>query len=137
MIEITDGFTCISAGSDRIEDQAEAVSHWSSDSSRAHSATGARVVIEFRCNVSLAAGQWVTARYDFAGDGNLREGMGIAAHIRTVVRWGRTVQYHYRFSHWIAPSELMNFVARGERSCATLPMPGVVHEARAIDPSPA
>ena len=126
MIEITDGFTLISAGSDSIEGPAER-----------RFPTGARVVVEFRREVALPAGQPVIVRYDFSGDGNLREGTGIARPIRTVVHWGRPVHYHYRFSYWIAPSALMNFAARKERSGARLPMFAVVHEGRAIDPCPA
>ncbi len=129
MIEITDGFTCISAGSDRIEDQAE--------SARRRSATGARVVIEFRRKMPLAAGQRVTARYDFAGDGNLREGMGIALPIGAVVRWGRTVQYHYRFSYWIPACGLMDFAGRKLRSRASLPAPDLASAVQAIDLTPA
>ena len=126
MIEITDGFTSISAGSDSIEAGAEG-----------RSATGVRIVVEFRCEMPLAAGQPVTVRYDFAGDGNLREGTGIARPIRTVVRWGRTVQYHYRFSYWIAPSALMNFEADKARSRASSPLLEIGIGARAGGPSPA
>jgi len=126
MIEITDGFTLISAGSDSIEDPAGA-----------RSPTGVRMVVEFRRHESLAAGQWVTTRYDFAGDGNLREGMGIAKPIGTVVHWGRTVQYRYRLSYWIAPTALMNFVAGRVRSRASQPVFEILEEARATDLSPA
>ena len=107
MMEITEGFTSISAGSDNIEGSAR------------RSPTGARIVVEFRSGESLAAGQPVTVRYDFAGDGTLREGMGIARPTRTVVRWGRAVQYHYRVSYWIAPSALMSCVADKARSRAS------------------
>jgi hypothetical protein len=54
--------------------------------------------------------QLVRVRYDFAGDGTLREGSGIAEPIQTVVRWGCTVVYHYRMSYWVPPAELMEFV---------------------------
>ena len=136
MIEITDGFTHISAGSDSIEDVPEDL-HASSHSSRPRSPTGVRVVVEFSCKVSLAAGQSVTARYDFAGDGNLREGVGIAMPIRTDVRWGSAVLYHYRLSYWIAPSALMNFAAREVRVRASLPPVEFAIGARAADPTPA
>jgi hypothetical protein len=125
MMEITEGFTSISAGSDNIEGSAR------------RSPTGARIVVEFRSDESLAAGQPVTVRYDFAGDGALREGMGIARPTRTVVRWGRAVQYHYRVSYWIAPSALMSCVADKARSRVSSPLPGFPMGSRAIGPSPA
>lgn len=116
MLEITEGFTHISAGADRIENIADG----------ARAPTGVRVVVEFCRELSLTADQQVVVRYDFAGDGNLREGSGIARHIRTVVLWGRAVLYHYRLSYWIAPTALR----------ATPPLPGAGHGIRAADPSP-
>lgn len=107
MIDITDGFTSISAGSDRIDDMAQVRSRASGDVCAPRSPTGARVVVEFRRDVSLAPESVVRVRYDFAGDGNLREGIGIAQPIRTVVRRARAVLYYYRLSYWIPASGLM------------------------------
>ena len=137
MIEITDGFTSVSAGSDRIDDLAQGCSGLSGDAGAARPPTGARVVVEFSREMALAAGQRVTVRFCFAGDGTLREGIGVARPIRTVVRWGRSVRYHYRVSYWIAPAELMNFVTGKVRSRASEPKAVFVDAARAIYPTPA
>ena len=107
MIEITDGFTSISAGADSIEGLAQSSSRVPGSARAPRSPTGARVTVEFRRTQSLPPAQVVTARYDFAADGNVRELTGIAKSIRTVVRQGRAVLYYYRLSHWIAASELM------------------------------
>jgi hypothetical protein len=103
MLEISDGFTSISAGSDCIEN---ALPQASSE----RSPTGARVTLEFRCKKSLAPAQLVRVRYDFAGDGALREGTGIARQTQAVVRWRQAVVYHYRLSYWIPPGALLDFV---------------------------
>ena len=116
MIEITDGFTSISAGSDSIEGLAQDSWRDAGTASAPRFSTGARVTVEFRRETSLAPEQLVRAHYDFAGDGNVREVTGIAKPIRTVVRQRRTVLFYYRLSHWIAPSALMTFAAGGVRS---------------------
>jgi hypothetical protein len=103
MIDISDGFTSISAGSDSIENLVL-------DACRVRSPTGARVTLEFRRDRALAPAQLVRVRYDFAGDGSMREATGIAEPIETVVRWGRAVAYRYRLSYWIAPAALQEFV---------------------------
>ena len=107
MIEITDGFTSISAGADSIE----VLERYAPPPGVAYAPrrpTGARVTVEFRRTSSLLPTQAVTVRYDFAADGNVRQLTGIPSHIRTVVRQGRAVVYHYRMSHWIAASALMD-----------------------------
>lgn len=110
MIEITDGFMSISAGSDSIEGT--------------RVPTGARITVEFRRATPLLPDQRVRVRYDFAGDGHLREGTGVAKPIRTVVRWGHAVFYDYRLSYWIAASALMSVEAGEARDSEPLGTPG-------------
>ena len=109
MIEITSGFTSISAGADNIEDPAQSSSPRPGNSRAGRRPTGARVTVEFRRASSLSPTQVVTVRYDFAADGNVRELTGIPQPTRTVVRQGRAVLYYYRLSHWIAAPALMDF----------------------------
>jgi hypothetical protein len=116
MIDITDGFTSISAGSDSIEGAAQDAPGAPGNRTTPRVPTGARVTVEFRRETSLAPEQLVRARYDFADDGNVREATGIAKPIRTVVRQGRAVLFYYRLSHWIAPTALMNSAAGEVRS---------------------
>ena len=115
MIEITDGFTSISAGADSLEDLMHACAPPSAATHASRRPTGARVTVEFYRTSSLSPTQAVTVRYDFAADGNVRELAGVPKPIRTAVRQGRAVCYHYRLSHWIAASALMDFsrAARG------------------------
>ena len=61
MIEITQGFTSIRAGSDRVL-----------PGKGLRRATGARVTVDFCRESSLAAGQTVRAHYELSGDGQLR-----------------------------------------------------------------
>jgi hypothetical protein len=104
MIEITEGFTRISAGCDSIEGTNPRVP------------TGARVTVEFRRETSLGPAQEVRVRYEFAGDGQVREGTGVAKPIRKIVRWGGAVHYDYRMSHWIEPAAVMRVAAHGASS---------------------
>jgi hypothetical protein len=97
MIEITEGFTSISAGADHVSTLPAA-------HGRAH--TGARVTMEFCRDAALAPGQKVNVNYDFAGDGTTRTTTGIPTPIRTDARYGCAVVYHYRLSHWLAPEAL-------------------------------
>lgn len=115
MIEITDGFTRIGAGADSLEDLMHADAPPSAATRASRRPTGARVTVEFYRTSSLSPTQAVTVRNDFAADGNVRELAGVPKPIRTAVRQGRAVCYHYRLSHWIAASALMDFsrAARG------------------------
>ena len=115
MIEITDGFTRIGAGADSLEDLMHADAPPSAATRASRRPTGARVTVEFYRTSSLSPTKAVTVRYDFAADGNVRELAGVPKPIRTAVRQGRAVCYHYRLSHWIAASALMDFsrAARG------------------------
>jgi hypothetical protein len=106
MIGITHGITSVSAGHDRL-----AGPDWEVPHALSRTPTGARVTVEFSRETSLLPGQVVCVRYAFAGDGRLREGVGIATATRTVVRSRRIVVYHYRMSYWIPRSALMTFVA--------------------------
>lgn len=99
MIEITHGFTSISAGSDSIGNSSRAL-------------TGARVFVEFARDAALAPNERVRVRYEFGGDGTILEADGIAVPTRKVVRWGRPVVFHYRMTHWIAPSALTPMAPR-------------------------
>lgn len=116
MIEITDGLTSISAAADRMEVLEHAYAAPAGFACAQRSPTGARVTVEFQRTSSLAPTQAVTVRYDFAADGNIRELTGIPKPIRTVVRQGRAVVYHYRLSHWIAASALLDFSGKSGRS---------------------
>ena len=111
MIEITAGFTSISAGTDRIDVLAPASSPTSAVISRQRRPTGARVTVDFHRTSSLLPMQVVRVRYDFGADGNLREMTGIPAFIRTVAWQRRAVLYYYRLSQWIPAAELMVFAA--------------------------
>ena len=98
MIEITQGFTSICAGSDRVL-----------PGMGLRRPTGARVTVDFCRESSLATGQTVRAHYEFAGDGQLRTAIGVATPTRVAARWGRPIVFHYRVSHWIEPAALMRF----------------------------
>ena len=102
MIEITQGFTSITAGADRVaHTQAE------------RAPTGARVTLEFSRDASLPPDQPVRVRYEFGGI--LREAVGIATPTHQKARRGQTTVYHYRLSHWIAPEALMQAAAGNVR----------------------
>jgi len=109
MIEITDGFTSITAGADSIAapwpDAAD------SRSPCRRNPTGVRVTLEFGRAAALPPDQPVRVRYEFGEGGALREGIGIARPTYVEARWGRPVVYHYRLSHWIAPGALMPMAA--------------------------
>ena len=115
MIEITDGFTSISAGADNMEVLQQGYATPRGTAVARRRPTGARVIVEFRRTSSLSPTQAVNVRYDFAADGNVRQLTGIPKHTRTVVRRGRAVLYHYRMSHWIAASALMDFSGGARR----------------------
>jgi hypothetical protein len=115
MIKIFDGFTSISAGSDCIDAPTDEIAGNFPEIDAARSATGVRVTVEFRRESALAPGQVVTVRYDFAGDGSLREGQGIASPTHSVARWGRAVVHHYRMSHWIQPADVMDYMVGNVR----------------------
>jgi hypothetical protein len=110
MIEISSGFTSISAGSDSLEGDAQP-----------RPPTGARITFEFSRTESLGPDELVRLRYDFADDGHVRECTGIAMPIQTVARWNRSALFCYRVSQWIDPSALMHFVSREVRSRAARP----------------
>lgn len=100
MIEIADGFTSISAGSDLISPP---------PARGAPRTTGARITVDFSREVALAPGQIVRARYDFADNGQLRTVVGPAMPTHAVARSRRAVVFHYRISHWIDAASLMRF----------------------------
>ena len=110
MIEITSGFTSISAGYDCCQSLAADYSRASGEPAPVRRPTGARITVDFRRLTALEPGQMLRVRYDFAGDGRQREGTGIATAPRTEVRRGHAVVYHYRVSFWIPPTALMNFI---------------------------
>jgi hypothetical protein len=114
MIEITDGFTSITAGSDAI-----AAPPWpdAADSRPQYkrAPTGARVTLEFSRDAPLPPGQPVRVRYEFGDGGALREVVGIAKPTHVEVRWGRALIFHYRLSHWIAPNALVPVAAGNVR----------------------
>ena len=93
--------------------------------------TGARVTLDFCDSVPLPPGQAVRLRYDLAGDGHFRDCAGIARLTHTVARRGQLVVFHYRLSHWIAPS------ARTDRVTATAIVPGAAGGTPAADRFPA
>ena len=108
MIEITEGFTSVGAGSESI---AADFPGESGATVARRVPTGARVTAEFGRRSPLAPGEFVRVRYDFAGDGGMREGVGIAIPTRPVVRPGRAVVFCYRVSYWIKASDVMSYVA--------------------------
>jgi len=109
MIEITDRFTSITAGMDPVG-VPPPLDAGDSRLQRQHAPTGARVTLEFTREEALPPGQPVRVRYEFGDDGTVREAVGIAVPTHARVRWGCTVVYHYRLSHWIAPGALMSTV---------------------------
>ena len=152
MIEITDGFTSISAGADSLEALVQGYASSSGKSCPPRRPTGARVTVEFRRESSLSPKQAVTVRYAFVAEGRVRQLTGIPTPVRTVVRQGRAVVYCYRMSHWIAASELTDLPVverprRDARQTYGTPGPGsesgrvsrlkLVAGATAIDPFPA
>jgi hypothetical protein len=115
MIEITDGFTGISAGADSIDAVEQACAPPAGVARAPRRPTGARVTVEFGRTSSLLPTEAVSVRYDFAADGNVRQLTGIPIPIRTVVRHGREVRYYYRLSYWIAASALMDYWGEARR----------------------
>jgi len=109
MIEITNGFTGICMGADTVSPSAWKIGAAEPGSRFVHPLTGARVTLDFLRDSPLPPGEQVRVRYDFAGDG-WREAVGVPRAIRAVTRWGQSAVYHYRLSHWIVPSALMQFV---------------------------
>ena len=99
MIEITQGFTSITAGSDLVLPPCSPAGDARTQTRRAP--TGARVTLEFSRDASLPLDQPVRVRYEF-GDGILREAVGIARPTHLQERRGHADVYHYRLSHWIA-----------------------------------
>ncbi len=112
MIEITDRFTSITAGTDSI-----AAPMWpdagSSRKQARRAPTGARVTLEFSLDQALPPDQPVRVRYEFGDDGIRREAVGIARMTHENERWGRAVVYHYRLSHWIPPDEIRKEMSAG------------------------
>ena len=113
MIDITNGFTSITAGADSISapfwrDTAD------SGTPRRHDPTGVRVTLEFSRDSALPPDQPVRVRYEFGSDGFLREVVGVAVPTHSVVRWNRAVVYHYRLTHWIAAGNLRQRTEDGE-----------------------
>jgi hypothetical protein len=111
MIEITNGFTSITAGADAI-----ASPPWT-DAGETRTPpprvpTGVRVTLEFNREAALPPDQPVRVRYQFGSDGGMREAVGIAKSTFVEVRWVRAVVYHYRLSHWI-PADALAAAAPG------------------------
>ena len=138
MIEITDGFTSITAGADTIE-----APPWSDAAQprtrRRRAPTGVRVTLNFSRDAELPRDQPVRVRYEF-GDGTLRETVGIAKPTHVDVHCGRLVNYHYRLSYWIAPGARSSVAAdnvrqrteRGEKAAARFRATIIAHRMRAL-----
>jgi hypothetical protein len=105
MIEISERITRVTMSSDAALSPLEGAGP-SRLPRAARAPTGARVTLDFSRTRPLTDGEVVRLRYDFAGDGNLRECAGIAWLTHTVERPGHLVVFHYRLSHWITPSML-------------------------------
>lgn len=114
MIEITDRFTSITAGTDPVASPTGPEVDSSRKAGR-RTPTGARVTLEFDLDLVLPPDQAVRVRYEFGDHGIQREGVGIARMTHQNARWGRAVVYHYRLSHWIRPDELQVTSARTVR----------------------
>jgi hypothetical protein len=112
VINVTDGFTSIEVASDGFP-------HFTLNgyvaTPREHSAelrasTGARVTVAFSRRVPLPPNTDIRVRYDIAGNGGLREILGIPRLTHTTARDGQGAAYHYRLSHWIPAAFVMQFV---------------------------
>jgi hypothetical protein len=106
MIDITDGFTSITAGADAIASSPRADAGEVQNQSM-RSPTGVRVTLKFGRSAALPPDQPVRVQYEFGDEGRLREAVGIATPTFVEARWVHAVVYHYRLSHWIAPGALM------------------------------
>lgn len=102
MIEISERITSVTTHSATTTPLWPGLAGRSEVGGGARATSGARVTLEFSRSVPLSPGQTVRLRYDFAGDGRLREFSGIAQLTHTVARRGHLVVFHYRLSHWIA-----------------------------------
>ena len=118
MIEITNGFTSITAGADAIEPPPWPDAGESPTTCRRRAPTGARVTLEFSRAEALPPDQPVSVRYVFGGGGAVREVVGFAKPTHVEVQWGRAAVYHYRLSYWIAPAALMSMAAGNVRQRA-------------------
>ena len=112
VIAVTDGFTSIEVASDRFP-------HFNANGYVAISreplaerrpATGARVTVAFSRRAPLPRDTDIRVQYDIAENGGLREILGIPKLTHTTVRQDAVAAYHYRLSHWIPASLVMQFV---------------------------
>ena len=106
MLEITEGFTSITAGADCIAPPPGPDPGDSRQPGR-RVPTGARITLEFSRAAALPPNQPVRVRYEFGDGGIVREVVGIAKATYVDMCWGRAVVYHYRLSYWIAAAELI------------------------------
>jgi|SRR5688572_4805209 len=104
MIEISERITRVTMSSDSIPRS------WPLDATQSRlptagrAPTGSRVTLEFSRLAPLPPGEAVRVRYDFAGDGQLVDCVGVAQRTHVVARHGQLVAFHYRLSHWISGS---------------------------------
>jgi hypothetical protein len=104
LIEITEGLTGITIGSDVL--RAQSIDPLTS----ANRPTGVRVTLSFQREEALPLGAPVHIRYDFAGNGCERELQGLPRATHTVVDGAQTL-HHYRIAYWIPPHAIMRFAA--------------------------
>ena len=108
MIEIMDGFTEITLGTDVLASTSR------DPLTAARQPTGARVTLNFQRRQPLPTDTLVKIRYDLAENGCEREVRGVPRLIQTVMH-GENVFYHYRLAQWVPPHAVMHFVPRNVR----------------------
>lgn len=112
MIDVTDGFTSIEVAPDGFPyfNVNGYVSTTLAERSAQHrNSTGARVTVEFFRHSPLPPNAGIRVHYDIAGNGGLREILGVPQLTHTTARQGDRAVYHYRLSHWIPALAVMRF----------------------------
>jgi hypothetical protein len=109
MIEISERITRATMSSDSLPRSWPLGAAQSQFAADGRPPTGTRVTLEFSRLAPLPPGEAVRVRYDFAGNGQLVDCVGVAQRTHVVARHGQLVAFHYRMSHWISGSTPSGF----------------------------
>jgi hypothetical protein len=117
VIDVTEGFTSIEVASDGFPhfNVNGYVATSREQSAARRNSTGARVTVEFSRRGRLPPNTDIRVRYDIAENGELREILGVPQLTHITVPHGTGAAYHYRMSHWIPASSVMQFVHRAAK----------------------